>query len=129
MNLKKNILESILKKVTGDKRFFCNNGMIFSDIFEFQKGLSEMTRETFSFHSNSEKNDFSNWIEGIFKDKSLASRIKKIKGPRKMSKVLDSYLSNPLSDLKSAHPEINSFNLENSKSKKIKFISEVFNNE
>ena len=109
--------------------FYTSNGQELKSLKDLSSFLKTTSKEVFSFHSNSEKNDFSNWIEGIFKDKSLASRIKKIKGPRKMSKVLDSYLSNPLSDLKSAHPEINSFNLENSKSKKIKFISEVFNNE
>lgn len=59
--------------VTPEKCFWVNNGPILKNLEELANFLPEMSDETFEHHINSEKNDFSNWINDILGDKRLAN--------------------------------------------------------
>jgi len=39
---------------------------------ELETALNTMTDETYSFHANTEKNDFTNWVQDVIKDEKLA---------------------------------------------------------
>lgn len=51
----------------------CQDGKMFTDMKELAEGLIVMSDETFSYHANPEKNDFSNWLRDVIKDEKLAS--------------------------------------------------------
>jgi hypothetical protein len=62
-----------LLKVPAEHVFWCHDGSIFSDINELAEGLAAMSDETFAYHSNLEKQDFSNWVGDVIGDEQLAS--------------------------------------------------------
>jgi hypothetical protein len=53
--------------------FWCHDGRILKDMKELGEALAAMADETFAYHSNSEKNDFSNWVRDVISDEELAS--------------------------------------------------------
>ena len=57
-----------LEKVPPDNVFWCNDGKIFTDIFELAEGLAAMSDETFAYHCNPEKQDFCNWVRDVIGD-------------------------------------------------------------
>jgi hypothetical protein len=61
-----------LEKVPAENVFWCQDGKVFSDLAELGEGLVAMSDETFAYHSNAEKQDFSNWIRDIIGDELLA---------------------------------------------------------
>jgi hypothetical protein len=61
-----------LQKVPAEYVFWCHDGRVFSDLAELAEGLAAMSDETFTYHSNAEKHDFSNWIRDIIADELLA---------------------------------------------------------
>jgi protoporphyrinogen oxidase len=61
-----------LAKVPTEYVFWCHDGRIFSDLVELAEGLAAMDDETFAYHSNAEKQDFSNWIRDVIGDDLLA---------------------------------------------------------
>jgi len=63
---------NFLARVPEDKVFWCHGGKVFRNMNELADGLSAMSDETFSFHSNLEKKDFSNWVREVIQDEELA---------------------------------------------------------
>lgn len=66
----------ILDDVDGDKRFFVCDGSIIKNLKELGVVLKNMSDETFGYHVNEEKNDFSNWVKDVIGDEELAYLIK-----------------------------------------------------
>jgi hypothetical protein len=64
--------KKLLAKVPVEYVFWCHDGSIFTDLYELAEGLKAMSEETFLYHSNLEKHDFSNWIRDIIGDEQLA---------------------------------------------------------
>ena len=73
----------IKKKVLGEApvehHFVVADGKRLKNIIELADALETMTEEVFMHHANEFRNDFSNWIGGVFKDHSLAEEMKKAK--------------------------------------------------
>ena len=65
----------LLDKVPAENVFYCHDGTIFTDVNELAAGLATMADETFAFHSNPEKQDFSNWVRDVIGDKQLANNL------------------------------------------------------
>jgi hypothetical protein len=63
----------LLEKTPPEYVFYCHDGVIFSDTNELAAGLATMSDETFAYHSNSEKQDFSNWVRDVIGDNKLAN--------------------------------------------------------
>ena len=61
-----------LAKVPEQYVFYCCDGAVYRDMAELAAGLAAMTDETFVYHSNIEKRDFSNWVRDIIEDIELA---------------------------------------------------------
>ena len=62
----------LLDKVPAEYVFYCHDGTIFTDVNELAAGLATMADETFYYHSNLEKQDFSNWVRDVIGDNKLA---------------------------------------------------------
>jgi hypothetical protein len=63
----------LLANVPAEYVFRCQDGHIYGDMKELADGLSVMSDETYTYHSNLEKQDFSNWVRNIIKDEQLAN--------------------------------------------------------
>jgi hypothetical protein len=53
--------------------------------------LEKMPDEVFSYYANNQKNDFANWIEGVFGLPDLASRIRQTNSKEEMINALKNY--------------------------------------
>ena len=76
---KKSAQVKYLAKVVEEYAFYNHDGQIFRDLNDLVNGLNSMTDETFIYHCNEAKNDFSCWIADIIGDKELAEKLKTIK--------------------------------------------------
>jgi len=88
--------ERRLSDVPEEHAFRCRDGRILRNLVELRKTLDSMTDETFTYHSNEEKHDFSNWVNDIIGDDKLARDLTKspdrIKAAKKVAERL-SFLS------------------------------------
>jgi len=71
----KEMADKFLAKVPAEYVFWCHDGSIFGSMKELAEGLSAMSDETFAYHSNPEKQDFSNWVGDVIKDEKLATEL------------------------------------------------------
>jgi hypothetical protein len=55
--------------------FWCHDGSVYNDLDELAAGLMAMSDETFAYHSNQEKHDFSNWVRDILEEDQLADAL------------------------------------------------------
>jgi hypothetical protein len=79
--------EKYLTKVPEAFVFWCHDGQVFRDINDLLTGFDLMSDETFGYHANDEKNDFSCWIIDIIGDIELAKEVKKTKTRHEAKKV------------------------------------------
>jgi H+-transporting ATPase len=69
--------DKFLAKVPEESIFRCHDGRTFSDMEELAEGLAAISDDTFAYHVNSERNDFSEWVRKVIKDETLASGLTK----------------------------------------------------
>jgi len=75
---KEKLNKSWLDDVSEDKVFWCHDGRAVKNMDELAVALGEMSEDTFHYHANREKNDFSNWIRDVIGDARLARELAKI---------------------------------------------------
>jgi len=66
----------MLDDIDGDKRFFVRDGTVIKNIKELETALKKMSYDTFGYHANENKNDFSNWIKDVIGDEELAELVR-----------------------------------------------------
>ena len=96
--LDKERIKSILGQVPEDKVFWCHEGCIFRDLQELQEAFEDMSDETFAYHANSDKKDFSRWVEDVIGDAKLAKDLEAVSTHRQAAKIVEQRLA-LLSDL------------------------------
>ena len=69
--------QKLLAKVPDEYMFRCQDGRILKDMKELEEALATMTDETYAFHANAEKNDFTNWVRDVIGDEKLAKDLGK----------------------------------------------------
>ncbi len=75
----KNPNEKLLAQVPEAFVFWCHDGQVFRDIDDLVNGFDMMSDETYYYHANDQKNDFSCWIIDIIRDEKLGQDLKKAK--------------------------------------------------
>ena len=65
-----------LADVPEEYSFRCHDGCVFKNMRELRDGLANMSDETYTYHANSEKNDFSQWVKDIIQDEKLATDLR-----------------------------------------------------
>lgn len=73
-------------EIPPEKYFYVNDGTVIKNLGELPDALRNMHPDTFAFHVNDEKNDFYNWINGVFEHTSLARKVKSVKRKETMAK-------------------------------------------
>ncbi|MCA9353773.1 hypothetical protein KC842_02795 [Candidatus Nomurabacteria bacterium] len=63
----------------GEFAFWSNDGRVLSSLLDLYNALDEMSEDTYSYHVNPEKNDFSIWVAEVLCDKSCARDLSKAK--------------------------------------------------
>jgi len=58
--------------------FVLKNGEKLKDLKDLLKALEKMPEDMFRHHVNNARNDFSAWINDVFKDNHLAEELKKL---------------------------------------------------
>jgi hypothetical protein len=69
--------ERLLANVPEEYVFWCCDGQVLKNMKELGEALTSMADETFAYHSNEEKKDFSNWVRDIIRDEKLARDLQK----------------------------------------------------
>ncbi len=69
--------EKMLGDVPQEKRFWCCDGRVLKNLLELETALNEMSEETFCYHKNEAKNDFSNWVRDVVGDEKLSRDLQK----------------------------------------------------
>ncbi|MBI2830501.1 MAG: hypothetical protein HYX81_05005 [Chloroflexi bacterium] len=77
-----------LANVPPDKKFYCNDGRIFDNLEDLASALHVMSDDTFRYHANESKNDFSNWIQDVIGDAKLARDLRKVSSCIKAAEVV-----------------------------------------
>lgn len=76
----------------GEKCFWMCTGQILANLAELVQVLEHMDENTFSYHVNQDRNDFSNWISDVLGQAKLGAAVRKIKTASTMAKKIKSYL-------------------------------------
>jgi hypothetical protein len=75
--ISKQVAKARLGDVSEEKRFWVNDGRYLGSLDELKAALDGMTDETFFFHVNKTKSDFSTWVGEVIGDEKLAADLKK----------------------------------------------------
>jgi len=77
VTMTKTTAKKMLGNVPEEKLFWCHDGKELKNLAELERALRQMSEETFSYHSNQTKNDFSIWVRDVIGDEELAENLKK----------------------------------------------------
>jgi alpha-amylase len=78
-----------LARVPEQNAFWCSDGHVFRDIQELKDALPRMSDQTFCYHCNDEKKDFSNWIRDVIGDANLAKTLETVPDREQAARVVD----------------------------------------
>lgn len=70
--------KKLLADVPAEFVFYCHDGRVFRNMKELRDGLANMSYETYFFHANEDKNDFSKWVRDVIKDGELADKLSSV---------------------------------------------------
>ncbi|MFH1316127.1 MAG: DUF5752 family protein [Candidatus Woesearchaeota archaeon] len=88
MKIDKKQAKEFLKDVNPDKSFWINNGPIINNLKQLPKAIEKIDDNTFRYHVNKEKNDFSKWIDETIGDKTLSRNLRGIRTKQVFQKKL-----------------------------------------
>jgi len=71
--------------------FYLHNGKVLHNLDELSNELITMDKETFNHHVNEQKNDFSRWINDIFKAPELAGELQMTKDMYSIREILEKH--------------------------------------
>jgi len=77
VRITKSVAEERLGNVSQEKQFWCHDGRYLKNLQELEAALEQITEETFRYHINETKSDFSNWVRDVIGDDKLSRDLKK----------------------------------------------------
>ena len=81
-----------LVNASSETSFWTRDGRILFNLRDLRDALKTISKESFIYHVNKEKNDFSKWIEDVLLDSRLAKALKKVKTRRAFLKKIEAAL-------------------------------------
>ena len=85
--------EKLLADVPDNQSFWCCDGRIFRNMRDLMVGLASMSDDTFNYHLNAEKNDFSKWVNDVIEDEKLAEDLAQSTSQRAAAKTVNERFS------------------------------------
>lgn len=82
-----------LENVPQDKGFYCHDGRVAKNLEELAAALRQMGEETFRYHANESKNDFSNWVRDVIADATLAKQLKQASSREAAARAVETKLN------------------------------------
>ncbi len=82
-----------LADVPSEYVFYLNDGRILHNLIELRDSFKSMSDELYTYHVNSEKNDFYNWVNDIIKDTKLVKDLQKAKTKEAAEKKISQRVS------------------------------------
>jgi hypothetical protein len=67
--------QRLLSDVPEENVFWVNGGRIIHNLKELGEELKTMTEDTYVYHANGQKNDFTNWVRDVLGDEMLAANL------------------------------------------------------
>lgn len=83
----------LLADVPKEYVFWCHDGCALHNMRDLGEALTTMTDETYTFHVNTEKNDFTNWVQDVIKDEKLAKYLQKVPNQARAAKLVASRIT------------------------------------
>jgi len=77
VRITKSVAEKRLGDVSKEEQFWCHDGRYLKNLQELEVALEQMTEETFRYHVNETKSDFSNWVRDVIGDEKLSRDLHK----------------------------------------------------
>ncbi|MBU1854387.1 MAG: hypothetical protein KKF89_01575, partial [Nanoarchaeota archaeon] len=87
----KSLIDFSKQALTKDEYFYLFNGVVLKSISDLQSYLHVMPEDVFSHHVIFERNDFANWIEGVFKIPTLAEKVRLCKNKNELIEQMSKY--------------------------------------
>ncbi|MDD5126944.1 MAG: hypothetical protein PHR43_02440 [Dehalococcoidales bacterium] len=84
----RDIARKMLGDVPAENSFWCHGGRTLKNLSELESGIKEMTDETFAYHANAEKNDFSNWVREVIGDGKLATDLSRARNRTEAARLV-----------------------------------------
>lgn len=88
VKITKTIARARLADVPQEKQFWCCDGSVLKSLTELKSALEQMSEETFCYHSNETKSDFSNWVKDVIGDELLCGDLSKSKTRTQAAKAV-----------------------------------------
>lgn len=83
----------LLADVPVEYVFRSRDGGVLRNVKDLGDALNTMTYETYVFHANKDKNDFTNWARDIIKDEMLAKDLQKASNQAQAAKLVTSRIA------------------------------------
>jgi len=80
------------KKIPVSQYFYLAGGGVLKNLGELGEALNKMSDDVFRNHVSDSRNDFANWIDDVWEEKTLALLIRGTKDRAAMGKILTTYL-------------------------------------
>ncbi len=84
--------EIVSKRAKPKDYFWLKNGVVIKDLYELSDALRVMDDDTFNYHVNAQKNDFSVWLAHSLNSKYLAEKVSPIKSRQEIIDLLEVFL-------------------------------------
>jgi hypothetical protein len=97
--LSKDQIEKFLAKAPEEHVFWSTDGRILRDMKDLKDALTAMSEQTFVYHSNDVKKDFSKWTRDILGDEKLAKDLEAAANREEAARIAAerlAYLNNQL---------------------------------
>lgn len=88
--ISKGIARARLADVAQEKQFWCSDGRFLKNLAELKLALEQMSEETFRYHSNETKSDFSTWVRDVIGDEELSCDLLESKTPAQAARAVAS---------------------------------------
>ena len=75
-----------------EKAFWLADGRALRNLRQLAEEFEKMEDSVWDYHVTAEKNDFANWVEGVFGQHQLGAALRKVKSPRTAAKRVQSKL-------------------------------------
>lgn len=81
-----------------DQCFWTTDGRVLAHLEDLELAFGSMDESVFLYHANSEKNDFSEWVEHVLEDAALAAALRRSKKPHTAAKTVRTHIRNNYND-------------------------------